>query len=445
MSASRNAPGASSSPPHRRGKTFQAFNLSTNSDWLATSPTTAKAVTEGADCFPFPYVKGVFGTVVIILETVEISSLLMAAQLPRSSKVSVKTLKSATILPPILRVLQGVLKAIKQLHTEPRGFSGRFREVMRLSSTAEEISGYRTRIQELRLNFLVKLMAAIDTNLQVSKGLAAPSRSNSPEYSHQLNYSFVLALLSTPGPQIINNCPPPTRIFQGRRRILDTIQGYFIQKQQTQKIFLLHGLGGAGKTQIALKFIKELFLLHGNIIITSRNSGLCVYAGSHCAVSDMEEPDAVDLLLRGAAQDVTDHTKEAAKRIVKVLHYLPLAIIQAGAFISKSGNLEAPSRLFEFSLRTYALCGPVSFGVYVAINFIDMNSALCRRRNAGIYVRPLDRPENVRDFHLKHKRDPSLPMIWNAAPLAWHNLEFQLLTHGLRIILISRVRRSLGH
>ncbi|KAJ7433524.1 hypothetical protein B0H11DRAFT_1632389, partial [Mycena galericulata] len=127
---------------------------------------------------------------------------------------------------------------------------------------------------------------------------------------------------------------------------------------------LLHGLGGAGKTQIGLKFIKQaltrfsdIFLIdtstqdtidtglkniavtknagsnqkdalrwlsntqsqwllffdnaddpkinlnqyfpkcsHGNILITSRNPGLCVYAGAHSVVSDMEESDAIMLL-----------------------------------------------------------------------------------------------------------------------------------------------------
>ncbi|KAJ7431101.1 hypothetical protein FB451DRAFT_1157346 [Mycena latifolia] len=86
---------------------------------------------------------------------------------------------------------------------------------------------------------------------------------------------------------------------------------------------------------------------HGNIIITSRNPGLCVYAGSHCAVSDMEEEDAVDLLLTSAAQDITEYNKEVAAQIVKVLSYLPLAIIQAGAFISKSGNLGSYLALYE--------------------------------------------------------------------------------------------------
>ncbi|KAJ7640180.1 P-loop containing nucleoside triphosphate hydrolase protein, partial [Mycena rosella] len=182
-----------------------------------------------------------------------------------------------------------------------------------------------------------------------------------------------------------------------------------------QHIFLLHGLGGSGKTQTALKFIREsssrfsdIFLIdtstletidtglkniaatrnvgstaddalqwlstqsadwlllfdnaddpkinlhrffppcnHGNILITSRNPGLRVHAGSHSLVSDMEELDAVELLLTSAGENVTPGNKVTAAEIVKALWYLPLAIIQAGAFISKSGTLGTYLDLFK--------------------------------------------------------------------------------------------------
>ena len=52
-------------------------------------------------------------------------------------------------------------------------------------------------------------------------------------------------------------CPPPSRIFQGRRDILDRMHQCFSSEKDSQKIYVLHGLGGAGKTQIALQFIKE--------------------------------------------------------------------------------------------------------------------------------------------------------------------------------------------
>ncbi|KAJ7657089.1 hypothetical protein B0H17DRAFT_1021310, partial [Mycena rosella] len=86
---------------------------------------------------------------------------------------------------------------------------------------------------------------------------------------------------------------------------------------------------------------------HGNILITSRNPGLQVYAGSHFPVSDMEESDAVKLLLKSAAKEFTSSNQMIAAEIVKTLWYLPLAIIQAGAFISKSGTLGTYLDLFK--------------------------------------------------------------------------------------------------
>ncbi|KAJ7185167.1 hypothetical protein B0H12DRAFT_1040400, partial [Mycena haematopus] len=84
---------------------------------------------------------------------------------------------------------------------------------------------------------------------------------------------------------------------------------------------------------------------HGNIIITSRNPNLRVY-GEHSQVSDMEELDAVALLLKSANQEVSAPNELLALDIVKALWYLPLAIVQAGAFISESGSLNTYLDLF---------------------------------------------------------------------------------------------------
>ncbi|KAF8144907.1 hypothetical protein K438DRAFT_2028985 [Mycena galopus ATCC 62051] len=215
--------------------------------------------------------------------------------------------------------------------------------------------------------------------------------------------------------QVLNYCPPPSRIFYGRRVILDAMHHFFNEDTQEQHIYVLHGLGGAGKTQIALKFIKEFsrfthrllldtsttetietglktiatakelgnsaqdalrwletqhedWLLlfdnaddpkinlnsffpkccHGNIVITTRNPNLRVY-GTHSQVSDMEETDAIALLLRSAAQQTSMTNKLLAAEIVKVLWYLPLAIVQAGAFISESGTLNTYLVLYSKS------------------------------------------------------------------------------------------------
>jgi hypothetical protein len=57
--------------------------------------------------------------------------------------------------------------------------------------------------------------------------------------------------------QIVNQCPLPSRIFHARQDILDKMCQFFTSNTGKQHIYVLHGLGGAGKTQIALKFINE--------------------------------------------------------------------------------------------------------------------------------------------------------------------------------------------
>ncbi|KAJ7927278.1 hypothetical protein B0H13DRAFT_2265636 [Mycena leptocephala] len=158
---------------------------------------------------------------------------------------------------------------------------------------------------------------------------------------------------------------------------------YFNQDLGKQHIYVLYGLGGAGKTQISLKFIAESshlktiatarkigdssqdalkwftakqepwllffdnaddpqinlnkFLLkcnHGNIVITSRNPGLRGY-GEHSQVSDMNETEAVELLLKCASQDTSSANEQIATEIVN-----------AGAFILESRTLNTYLELF---------------------------------------------------------------------------------------------------
>jgi hypothetical protein len=52
-------------------------------------------------------------------------------------------------------------------------------------------------------------------------------------------------------------CPPPSRVFTGRRDILSQMHSYFSTNSGKRHVFVLHGLGGAGKSQIAFKFVEE--------------------------------------------------------------------------------------------------------------------------------------------------------------------------------------------
>jgi hypothetical protein len=50
-------------------------------------------------------------------------------------------------------------------------------------------------------------------------------------------------------------CPPPSQIFQGRQDILERIDECFSNDTGGRHVYVLYGLGGSGKTQIALKFL----------------------------------------------------------------------------------------------------------------------------------------------------------------------------------------------
>ncbi|KAF8586125.1 TPR-like protein, partial [Ramaria rubella] len=54
----------------------------------------------------------------------------------------------------------------------------------------------------------------------------------------------------------IKACPPPVNIFTGRQDILNQMHGYFSNDIGKRHIFVLYGLGGAGKSQIAYKFVE---------------------------------------------------------------------------------------------------------------------------------------------------------------------------------------------
>ena len=57
-------------------------------------------------------------------------------------------------------------------------------------------------------------------------------------------------------------CPPPTSVFTGRTDILLQLDKFFCPSPASldsgkQQVFVLYGLGGAGKSQIDYKFIEQ--------------------------------------------------------------------------------------------------------------------------------------------------------------------------------------------
>ncbi|KAJ7199987.1 hypothetical protein GGX14DRAFT_661017 [Mycena pura] len=379
---------------------------SANSDWLGPSLLAAKAIAAGADSTPFPYARGVFTVAVKVKKNqdnlksvcgniVEIIKIVQGHVIIQNESDTQELENLCTDIQRLTShipwsTLQGVLDALKKLQSKPKGIRGRLKEFLYSSDVADEIGGYDKKIQELRLNFM-------DLRFTQRPGV------------HGYRYTMhPLDPAAMQGNQYLNNCPPASRMFHGRQHILENMQHFFGHDLGKQRVYVLYGLGGVGKTQTALKFIEQsqaqfsstclidtstretidaafkdvavkqkigdtakdaiqwftaqkgewlLFFdnadepsidlnsfvphcKHGNIIITTRNPGLCVYAGANTHVSNMEEADAVVLLLKTAALEDISRNRVAATAIVKELAYLPLAIIQAGAFIARSRNLE---------------------------------------------------------------------------------------------------------
>ncbi|KAG8713279.1 hypothetical protein FRC11_012735 [Ceratobasidium sp. 423] len=114
---------------------------------------------------------------------------------------------------------------------------------------------------------------------------------SSPEVDRRLN-SLVKAIRERPkelkttqitGPSTLppksppttsSNLPPPTYFFTGRSTEVAMVCRYFGKTDPTQQVFVLHGLGGAGKTQTALKAMDQ---------IASNFEGVLFIDGSSCA------------------------------------------------------------------------------------------------------------------------------------------------------------------
>ncbi|KAJ7189101.1 hypothetical protein C8R46DRAFT_1184309 [Mycena filopes] len=307
--------------------------------------------------------------------------------------------------------LQVVVLEIQTLQKRSKGLRGRVRVFFRSRSITEEIAGYEKHIQEVRSN--LELMAIVETTFKVADMHPQVHETNS-------RVKEMHAAIMGPAPPVVqavpnvNMCPLASRIFHGRQTILNKMHQFFTESSNKQLIYALYGLGGAGKTQAALKFIQDssghftdIFLVdasnpetidtglkniatakgvgtsapdaltwlqskhedwllffdnaddpeinlnsfipqcnHGNILITSRNPGIRAY-GSYSHVGDLEEADAINLLLRSADMESSENNVKVVMEIVQELCCLPLAIVQAGAFILGSEDLNGYLELYH--------------------------------------------------------------------------------------------------
>ena len=99
----------------------------------------------------------------------------------------------------------------------------------------------------------------------------------------------------------------------------------------------------------------------GNILITSRNRsmGRLISFENVIKINEMEEVDAITLLLKASHLDSSAEHREAAKNIVTELGCIPLAVDQAGAYI-ESGKCSIDKYL-QLSLHHQTLMSDTTF------------------------------------------------------------------------------------
>ncbi|KAF8598125.1 TPR-like protein [Ceratobasidium sp. AG-I] len=78
----------------------------------------------------------------------------------------------------------------------------------------------------------------------------------------------------------VDYCPPPSPMFTGREDILNQMESYFWKFAPLERhLFILHGPGGAGKTQLALKFIHAHKYMFWNVFFVDATSRETISAG----------------------------------------------------------------------------------------------------------------------------------------------------------------------
>ncbi|KAJ7904121.1 hypothetical protein B0H13DRAFT_2274711 [Mycena leptocephala] len=174
--SSKSAP----NPPQTMGgmrsqssKTRSQGPPASKSDWLALTIVAAKMITAAGECLPFLCVKGAFGMVVILLETVEVwfivvyvedkvkknrddlKELCMTAmeimyilQDQISSHGDTSAVKLKGLCEDFERFLEDVIHGVEDMRKKPQGF-GSYQEFVKSSSVQDKIAEYQKKIQEI--------------------------------------------------------------------------------------------------------------------------------------------------------------------------------------------------------------------------------------------------------------------------------------------------------
>ncbi|KAJ7482492.1 hypothetical protein FB451DRAFT_1441811 [Mycena latifolia] len=148
---------------------LQLVAAPSSKDWLAEMLVAARTIAIGAELIPIPCVRVAFGTAVLFLETVNrikrnredlkdlcgtTLEIMMILREGTKDHEKYTTVRFAALVEDFISTLGDVHDGLERFLQQRRGLRGAFQQFLRTTSIAEEITRYRIRIQELRLNFL---------------------------------------------------------------------------------------------------------------------------------------------------------------------------------------------------------------------------------------------------------------------------------------------------
>ncbi|KAJ7089923.1 hypothetical protein C8R44DRAFT_861348 [Mycena epipterygia] len=154
----------------------------TSKDWLPNMIFAVKTMAAGTDFLPLPYVRAAFSTVAIFLETVDkitknrdnlkdLCASMVEILVILRDEISVHGDAAAGrfmgLCENFVVFLQFLQDELETLQKSRKGIRGRFKEIIRVTSVADQLERYRIRLNEMRSNFV--LLATIDTNLNVAE------------------------------------------------------------------------------------------------------------------------------------------------------------------------------------------------------------------------------------------------------------------------------------
>ncbi|KAJ7210704.1 P-loop containing nucleoside triphosphate hydrolase protein [Mycena pura] len=365
-------------------------------NWLGRALLTVRVATASAEVMPFPYVKGVFATITTVLEAVEkvrksrdilkelcediaeITSIVRDKLSQDPDKVAGELEDRCKELN---RILQDVLITIQKMQ-KTRYF---LKEMFKATEIADEIAGYQAKIKKLVSNFM--LVTAIQTHDIVAK---------TGHEVHEIHEAVRAGMISNVEPivkvaQSINNCPAPSRIFHGRQTTLDQMSDYFKQDNGNQHVYLLHGLGGSGKTQLALKFISQSASQFSDIFIVDTSTTETIDS----SLKSIAIMKSAGMTAEGALLWLTSkHEKwlllfdNADDPSINLNTWLPHC---------NHGNIIITSRNPELHIYAGILYHFVQFGIFECAKQVAKSARICPK-NPNFYLRGASR-EQCRGVH----------------------------------------------